>query len=333
MAPEYTFRLADAADLDGIVCFMRAHWQGPHPLIEQPDFFEYYYRRPDGGLNFALCEQGGAMAALAGYIPANLAPQPDIWVSLWVANPACKGSGLELMAALPRLTGCHTLACNNIRPKTRAFYEFLGYTTGQMAHAYRLANKPAYQVAKVLQKHILSVGGDAVLAPAPTAEALEASGFVPPQNANPYRDWWYICRRFYGYPHQSYQVYTATLPGQAAPAALLAVRPVPVLGTTVLRIACYVGPADIIPQLGGAIQGLMEQCGAEYADWYCAGVDEALLNAAGFTVRGEQDPNILPNYLTPPLCENTDYYYFTTRPEGFTMFKADGDQDRPNLSP
>ena len=35
--------------------------------------------------------------------------------------------------------------------------------------------------------------------------------------------------------------------------------------------------------------------------------------------------------LTPPLRQNTEYYYFTNQPDGFVLFKADGDQDRPNL--
>ena len=53
--------------------------------------------------------------------------------------------------------------------------------------------------------------------------------------------------------------------------------------------------------------------------------------AAGFCERREGDANILPNYLQPPLFENTEYYYFTSDPGRFVLFKADGDQDRPNL--
>ena len=55
------------------------------------------------------------------------------------------------------------------------------------------------------------------------------------------------------------------------------------------------------------------------------------LLAAGFTERVEGDGCIIPNYLTPPVHENTEYYYFTNKPESFVLFKADGDQDRPNL--
>ena len=51
---------------------------------------------------------------------------------------------------------------------------------------------------------------------------------------------------------------------------------------------------------------------------------------AGF-VKRYGDENIIPNYLNPLLQKNIDYYFFTTDRQGFTMFKADGDQDRPNL--
>ena len=61
------------------------------------------------------------------------------------------------------------------------------------------------------------------------------------------------------------------------------------------------------------------------------GIPAEIWQAAGFTERVEGDGCVIPNYLTPPLRENTEYYYFTSKPENFVLFKADGDQDRPNL--
>lgn len=332
MPSEYSFRLATTADRPAIIAFMNTHWESRHPLINLPEFFDFYYNAPGGRLNFALAEQDGRFAALAGYIPASEGKQPDIWVSLWVAARQATGSGLELMAALPALTGCRTLACNNIRPKTRAFYEFLGFTTGQMGHFYRLAPRAEYLVARPAHRQILPVQGGAALVPYPAKEALLQSGFVPPQ-ANPYKDFWYITRRYYAYPRQTYSVYGAVLPGQVIPFGLLVTRTVPVLGTFVLRIADYLGPPALLPRLGSAINGLLQAENAEYIDLYCAGLSAELLAQTGFTHRTAEDQSILPNYLTPPLFENTEYYYFTNRPENFTMFKADGDQDRPNLPP
>ena len=68
-----------------------------------------------------------------------------------------------------------------------------------------------------------------------------------------------------------------------------------------------------------------------YMDCYNAGIPAEVWQAAGFTERLEGDGSVIPNYLTPPLLENTEYYYFTNKPENFVLFKTDGDQDRPNL--
>ncbi|MDL2294845.1 hypothetical protein LJC60_09515 [Ruminococcaceae bacterium OttesenSCG-928-D13] len=329
---DYTFRLAAPKDKPAIIAFMRKHWDSRHPLIELPDFFSYYYEAFPGRLSFALCEQGDAIAALAGLVAASAAPSPDLWVSLWVADKAAKGSGLELMEQIPALTGCHTLACNNIRPETLPFYRFLGFEAGRVGHFYRLADRPpdGYRLARIAEKDIPPATGDAALALLPDAAALAASGFVPPAGISPRKDLWYLARRYFNYPRQRYALYAATAPGAATPTALLALRVIPAAGTHVLRIADYIGPVDFLPRCGAAIARLMAEFGAEYADCYCAGIPAETMRAAGFAERVENSPNIIPNYLDPPLYENTDYYYFTSRPKGFTLFKADGDQDRPN---
>lgn len=327
----YQFRLANKSDLQTIVAFIDAHWGARTPLIHHPDFFAYYYQKEDRTLRFALAEQQGQIVALAGYIPASQQPKPDVWVSIWIANKKAKGSGLELMAALPELLNCRILACNNIRPNTRPFYEFLGYTTGQMSHFYRLADKSAYQLAQVSHKTILPTGGNARFQLYPSFSLLEQSGFVPSNANRPYKDMWYIHRRYFSYPHQTYQVYGAILPGQIIPAALLILRVIQAQNTTVLRISDFIGNPSFFAECGTALAALLAEYNAEYADLYCVGIADDTAHAAGFCKRDEKDPNIIPNYLSPPLLENTDYYYFTNQPESFTMFKADGDQDRPNV--
>ncbi|MFV0351353.1 MAG: hypothetical protein ACK5JF_03460 [Oscillospiraceae bacterium] len=326
----YTFRLANMADKDAIVQFMNTHWETRHPLVNRPEYFGYYYQGNGGLLRFALAEQDEKIAALAGYIPANQ-NETDLWVSLWAADKKAKGSGLELMAEIPSLTGCRSLSCNNIRPETRPFYEFLGFATGRMGHFYRLAEGKPYTLAKLTSISIPPVTGDVALLPIADAGSLLQSGFIPPSSANPHKDLWYLARRYFAFPHQQYNVYAALAPGSTIPGALLVTRTIQSQGSAVLRIVDYVGPSAWLPRMGNGINQLLHQANAEYADFYCAGLDAGLLSKAGFVERTEDDTNILPNYLTPPLFENTDYYYFTNLPQNFTMFKADGDQDRPNL--
>ena len=322
-----SFRLAKPEEAGRVVEFINLHFDWKLPVVNRPEFFDFYYRSGQG-LQFALAEQGGEWLAVVGYIRASQGPRPDLWASVWVAKKGANGAGLALMDALPRLAGAGVLACNNIRPKTMALYRFLGWHAGRMGHFYRLAPLPRYQLAQVQAPAILPVGGDLALEPVPGPSALAALG-LPETPHTPKKDVWYLARRYFAFPHLAYQVYAARHSG--ALLAYLVCRVADSGRGKVLRIADYIGRDEVLPRLGKAIDRLLLASGAEYAELYCAGLPAAVLEAAGFCERAEGSADILPNYLTPPLYENTDYYYFTSAPEQFVMFRPDGDQDRPNL--
>lgn len=320
------FRLCSAADHAEIVRFLDENWGSEHPLVHRAEYFDFYYRNGDA-LQFAFGSIGGEVIAIAGYIRANERGD-EIWVSIWCAKKGYNGAGLELMSALPALAGAKHMACNNIRPKTTPFYTFLGYTAARLPHFYRLVRKEKYAVARVANLHILPVCGDAILTKISDETVLAACG-IPVLTARPHKDLWYVSRRYFAYPHQKYDTYAVLVNGKAQ--ALLVTRVVAVNGTYVLRIVDYIGPSSQFSALGRAIDVLMQNCAAEYADCYCYGISAETFAAAGFCEREENDENCIPNYLDPPLYENTEYYFFTDDAEDFTMFKADGDQDRPNL--
>lgn len=320
-------RLAHPDEAQRVVDFINANFDWKLPLVNREEYFSFYYRSGEE-LQFALAEEEGRLLAVAGYIRAANAPGADVWVSVWVAQKGHNGVGLELMAALPRLTGAGVVACNNIRPKTMAFYRFLGWHAGRVGHFYRLAGLPEYRLAKIADPTVLPAGGDLTLEPVEGPEALAALG-MPASPHIPRKDVWYMGRRYFAFPHLTYSVYAAKAGGRLL--AYLVCRVVDSGQGKALRIADFVGDTSLLPRLGAAIDGLLKQSGAEYAECYCAGVDPAVLAAAGFSERKEGDANILPNYLQPPLFENTEYYYFTSDPARFVLFKADGDQDRPNL--
>lgn len=324
-------RLARPDEGAAIAAFLDEHWGERHPLIHVPEWLDFYYRPfgSGGPLQFAVAEQNGGIAAVAGYIRANRCETPDIWISIWCAAKSSSGSGMELLNALPKLAGARFTACNNIRPKVRTLYRFAGYETGRMGHFYRLADKASYAVARIAHKEILPAGGHALLCPLPDEAALYSCGYVPEETRRPYKDLWYLAHRYYHYPHQQYDVWGVQENGMVT--GLLVTRTIPLNGVCVLRIADYTGTPASFAQTGGAVARLMAACGAEYADCYCVGISAEIMAAAGFSERRADDENILPNYLAPPRYENTDYYFAAASMEGFTMFKADGDQDRPYI--
>lgn len=326
MTGEFHLRLARPGEEDVIVQFLDAHWEWKLPLVHVPQFFEFYYRPFGGAPQFALALQDGRICAAAGFIRANAGENPDVWASIWAADEAAPGAGMELMAALPRLANARFCAVNNIRKKVVGLYRFLGYDAGRLPHYYRLAAQSGHRVARVAAPRILPLPETGLaLRRVPGAQALPGMFRLQPQ-LRPFKDYWYLSRRYFAYPFQSYDVW-ASETGEH----LLCTRTVPVNGTNVLRLVDYVGEPGQFWLLGRAIDGLLHEAKAEYAECYCAGVAPECMEQAGFCARGPKDEAVIPNYLTPPLYENTEYYYAAQPGGAVLMCKADGDQDRPNL--
>ncbi len=339
----YTFRLCTMEDKPQIVKFMDENWGSKHPLIHCDDFFNHYYM-PDfhqsqesnkNAIQFAIACEDEKIIALAGYIFTSKTPPIDIWVSIWCAVKGKNGIGLELMDKLPSLTNCRVMACNNIRPKTMPFYTFLGYTAERLPHYYRLADCAEYKIARITQKNILPAFGNLELELVNDTVTLQQK-YIENIEQKPHKDTWYITRRYFNYPYKKYEVYGVKSQKNAYDGcekyiALLITYTAHVGNTNVLRIVDFIGESAVLSELGSAIDNLISAQKAEYADCYCYGISEEIFTKAGFCARTSADENIIPNYLDPPLFENTDYYFFTSDCENFTMFKADGDQDRPNI--
>lgn len=328
MSDSLTLRLAWPEEADRVIAFINENFDWKLPLVNLPEYFDFYYRSGNA-LQYALAEENGKLLAVAGYIRANESPTPDIWVSVWVAKKGHNGVGLDLMNAMPRLTGASVVACNNIRPKTMAFYRFLGWHADRVPHYYRLSGQVTYTLARVADPTVLPVSGDLTLEQVNSPEQLAELG-LPETPHTPKKDLWYLTRRYFSFPHLTYDVYCARENGVTL--AYLVARVVDSGCGKVLRIVDFMGRDETLPRLGKAIDNLLHAAGAEYAECYCAGIPAEVFAAAGFCERKEGSENILPNYLTPPLFENTEYYYFTSCPDQFVLFKADGDQDRPNLT-
>ncbi len=310
-----------------IVDFLNTHWGSNHPLVNNETLFNYYYV-DDEMTNFYVLEDGGDVAAVCGYIKCSADENSDIWISIWCAKKGKNGLGLMLMGAMKELTGRNVMACNNIRENTMPFYTFLGYYPDKMSHYYRLSDRNEYKMAvvnnKIISESVVTDGTQLVLM-SDINEVKEK--FSIPQGMKPQKDYWYINKRYFEYPHYEYKVYL--LYSENKPVSLVVFRVNESDEGYVLRLVDYIGYKDDFKLLNGFVDELISEFDCEYCDMYCRGVDGT---QAGFVLRNENDTNIIPNYLNTLWQKNIDYFYFTSDNDGFMMFKADGDQDRKNLS-
>ena len=146
-------RRADITDRQSILDFIEKNWQEDHIFVRWPELFDDYHREGDR-LNYMLAvdEADGKLYGVCGFIFANHAPAPDVWLALWKVIPSgIPGLGMDLIRRLQEELHCRILACCGIRREVCRLYEFLGYQTGTLRHFYRLNENMTYRIASIVQ--------------------------------------------------------------------------------------------------------------------------------------------------------------------------------------
>ncbi|MEG0752168.1 MAG: hypothetical protein RR998_10070 [Oscillospiraceae bacterium] len=313
--------------------FCLAAWGEFHPLVHDERMFDVYYRRADG-LDFVCAQDGktGEFLSVCGYIKTNSSARPDIWISFLVSKKGAPfGLSYRLFDFIIDLTAARSIGCNNIRKKTSGLYTFRGWTFGALTQYYRLNGEfDSYTLCNIYHKDIPAVVGTSICA-SPVCTREELLCFEDPvfSKNKPYKDVDYIAARYLDYPWFTYKL--VGLSDGESPLALVVYRIVNAGGVRVLRVVDYIGDREALPAAGRYLDGQMRELRAEFCDWYAAGLSDCDMLRAGFIPRTLDDCNVIPNYLEPPLIKNVDFFYFTSDPDGYAVFKADGDQDRPNL--
>ena len=329
---DINYHLADCDDKKRIIEFLDLNWGEKHPLVHIEDFFNYYYCTNNNFINFAIAEDKNTkeIQAICGFIPCNK-NSTDIWVSIWCSNKnkGSMGVGLELMSKMQELTNANNISCNNIRPETIPFYNFLGYTAKRIPHYYLLNNNMEYKIAKIENKTLIKSIINKKISLIPITSINEIDNFNINEFKKPQKDLWHIKRRYFNFPYKKYQLFFCVENNKKI--AILVIEHIKVNDSSVLRIVDFIGDENIFAQLNLALNSLLNTYNSEYIDCYMYGYSNDTFNKCGFIERVEGDVNIIPNYLEPPLYKNIEYYFFTNNTDNFTMWKADGDQNRPNI--
>ncbi len=317
---KYSFRRLSLLEKEDAIDFLNEFWGLNHPLVNKDVFFNHYYLDGDM-INFCGAYFSERLVALCGYIKSTEALD-DVWISIWCADPSAKGAGFELMAEVSKIIGAKVISCNNIRENTMPFYKFLGYHADKLMHAYMINDSVLQKLSKVdINKTNTPKKGENKLCEISGEELLETKINT---DIRPWKDSWYLNRRYIDYPYNKYRFFKEG-------SSVLIVREVICESVRVFRIVDFLGEEQDFVQMGEGIYNLLLDESAEYIDIYYFGLSNETVEKAGFTVREEDNKSIIPNYLEPLKKENTDYFFFTSNAENFRMFKADGDQDRPNI--
>lgn len=330
-------RFAQKSDIKNIMKFIDTCWKKGHILGTDRVFFEYEHLL-DEGVTYVISvnnDNANDINAILGYIPYGKSNR-DVMTVMWKANHTAHSSlGLELFQYLKENGDVRIMASPGTNPKLKGVYCYLGYLFGKLTQWYRLSQRKEYCVADISNDEIPNVHGCVTYTKLNTWDSMAAQfdfeGYN--RNAKPYKEQWYIKKRYFNHSIFTYEVFGVRKNGvpectdDKYPLVVI-FRVINVNGTSVLRLIDCIGDFSILALISNLLDDVLQKYDAEYVDCYEVGLPDFWMSGAGFK-KVEGSGNIIPNYFEPFVRENIDIYYFSNDPD-IVLFKGDGDQDRPN---
>lgn len=330
----YDIRFANYEEIDEIMGYIRDHWKSNHILACNRSFFEYEHVI-DGKVNFLIAKSKvtGKIEGILGYIPASKNKQKlDIWGVIWKVNDdAMPMLGMELKKRIMKCTNARSeLGVGaNLETSIPLLKILFHYQVGQMKHFYMLSDCSEYKIARVSNRSKEKKISEKVTKTVEyknISELIKEYDFTINESDIPYKDAWYVNHRFFEHP--IYQYHVLGLYVEDSVEALLVYREQVYKDSVALRIVDYIGEQSAFEGLGVFFQRLLQR--VEYIDFYCSGFERSYIEGAGFRERTNTDTNVIPDHFFPFESKNIDIFVDSSC-TGCQFFKADGDQDRPNI--
>lgn len=336
----YDIRLATYEDIPSIMEFIHQHWSENHILSKDRNLFEYeYLDGEDVKFLLAIRKEDYSIQGIFGYLNCSYSQnegKKDIWGSIWkVLDDNMPLLGIELAKRIKEATNCRYQIGNGANPNTTIPLRkiFFKEKVAKMKQHYMLNPlKQDFQIAIItnrkLSNCIRKTNNIQLKEMRDIKEIKKQFDLSWNSPYIPFKDYIYIDKRYFQHPYYDYLVYGIEYQNNVQ--ALLILRKIKILNSNILRIVDYIGNQEVFQYVGEYLQKLLIENNSEYIDFYEYGFEEQYIKKAGLLQREEEDSNIFPNYFEPFLQKNIDIWVHF-KEENTTFFKADGDQDRPNI--
>jgi hypothetical protein len=336
----YIFRVATIHDVDRIMSFIREYWKADHILGNDREFFLYEHGNGDQ-TNFVICEdkETAEFVGMHGFIPysRDKSSRHICGVMTMVKKDAIIPMlGVELIKRFIEIMQYQTYCGIGTNPKTmvplvkRLFHRYVG----RMDHYYRLNdNVDNFIIAKIVNRSHSLLQSEEVnqteLVEFKSFEELKRR-FVLNKSYRflPFKEDWYIEKRYFNHPIYHYKVWGISVDGVAT--ALLIGREVKHDDSKILRLVDFIGNIEDLGTINHSVKDIIEHNGYEYADFMLHGVPEEIMNQAGFVRKITEEGNIIPNYFEPFVQSNVEIWFEASN-EDMIIFRADADADRPSI--
>lgn len=331
-----SIELCSESNIKSVMQFIASEWSSNHILANDLPMLTWQYGAKSGGYNWVLGLDNDLIKGLLGFIPLSKFDEElddeFIWLALWkvIEGTDTRGLGLRLLRVILSDMPASGYGVLGINQDHLRLYKSLGFTVGTLNQFFMINTH-------VRQKLIhnpcnLSLpspcNGEAVfkLASRDILENLVLSDDLSIPSKSPR----YFASRFDAHPIYKYEVYIIQHNGLDR--AVIATRVAEHCGSKALRIVDFYGCNSVLSECGNALQALMELHNCEFCDFWQYGIAEESLNKCGFFDALLYKVSV-PNYFEPFVQDTRPIFFAikSSQDAPIRIFRADGDQDRPNV--
>ena len=337
---KYDYMRASVDNTDEIMTFIDKEWKKDHILAKDKEFFLWQYGREEYGdkknLNIILMRsKEGELLGMIGYV-AYSDQVGDLYISPAITKvknvELLPMAGVEFMKRQMRIVGERFQLSSGTNPRTLLpiYNRVFHYRTGVMQQYYIVnPSKKEFRIAVVPSNKPRRV----------TDSGFRLEEFTLLSEAEPNFDFEkrfermtvkskeFINKRYFEHPIYKYKKWFVQ-DNYGETLAILFGRIVSVNGEKALRLVDYRGDLQNLPKIGYALTKMIEEEGYEYADLMVDQLSQSKMEEGGFRLLDINGKTVIPNYFEPFVRENISIHYENN--SDAVLFKADGDQDRPN---
>lgn len=324
-------RLATVSDYPAIKNFLSEHWNSNFSVVKSKELFDFLYL-DEKKINFVVAFRGNELVATLGltFYDTN---NPDVYLSLWRNIDQSGNTGIELIKFV-QSQGYRSISSVGTRKEVLIIYQLLGFKTGKMQQHF-IPNPELLG-----QYQILSLGQDVKLPlfaveDSKSTVALEVEGFNPKfkyfqsaKKTDTFKSFKYLEKRYLSHPSYDYRIFVQKKNNDDI--CYFVAREVKVRASSVLRLVDCIGDYGYLGEFSIFMMSLLTAEGHEYVDIYSVNLEPKALSLAGFIDITDYGNCIVPNYFEPFMQENEEKFYITNM-DTATIFKGDGDADRPYI--
>ena len=273
------------------------------------------------------------MLGFIDYSQHNKLKNSSIWLALWFTSNKLPGSGIFVLNYLCKKFKDRNIFGLGLTAEALNILEKFGFKTGAMNHYYQVntSMKDKFKVIKNYnnnyKKNKNYFSKKNISFTNVTLKDLKKSNFLSKFEKN----FNYVKSKFFNNSYYDYDIYIMSL--NSKDELLIILRNIIVDKSNILRVVDVIGNISILSYLGKFFSFILNKKNAEYVDLLNFGLDENHLLNAGFLKLNFKSKIIVPNYFEPFMQQNKliNYaYLLNNNKKKFFIYKADGDQERPN---